>query len=1147
MKGLADRLLPYALAFFSSLCIMVLELVASRLVGQHVGMSLSVWTCVIGVILGGICLGNVLGGRLADRAEPRKVLGPLYALGAALTLATLGMNALMGLVPSPSAESPLFLWDVRTIVIVTLDFLVPATVLGMISPTVAKIAVEQAARSGSAIGDVYFWGAIGSILGTFLAGFWLIYMAPTSIIVVAVAAALALLGAAMSGRQDLAALGLLPAFVLGLVGLATAALGFAVSWLAGMSELGDILVSAAIWVGIGGGALATLGLLAAAFAGPTGATLPGVIVAVGLGASCIGQVRSAVPNLSLGSTPMNVVTIAGAVLALVSALLAVRTLRAVTASSEGPAEVDQVGNAPPVRLRDLAALAFIASLGFMALEMVAGRLVQRHLGSSVYNWTSVIGVLLGGLSLGNLIGGKIADRVHDEKQASWLFMAASMLTLTILLLERKDMLDGLKNFVTHWGDAKIGSDTPHALISDAIEMKGYPWWFRVLSKTTVVFFLPAISMGTVSPIVAKLAVDRVKRSKRTGTAIGQVYAWGMVGSILGTFLTGFVLIDLLGTKGVLLAITALMALSATFLGSIVHAAWAGIPLGLLAMSLLPLSIFQNHRLFDFIREERGNAGIEETGIAYADESNYYYIKVENDPYVPRSPDPDEAALDDGQVLKKRTLVLDNLIHGYFLLGHPEHIEYDYEFIYAQVAHRVAVAKAKAAGQSEGQAAPLRTMFLGGGAYTFPRYLQHKYAGTSADVAEIDPGVTKANRVATGFLPEVPPYSALERTPEGQPFLRVDGVTIKLGPAKWPTPADFKDKDTASYEVEKERAEAEAHLMHSELEKSSFPTVKTTFGDARQFVERRQGRVKYDLIFGDAFNDFSVPWHLTTREFNEKLADLLAEDGVYMINIIDVYKSDRKAVAQGLADAEYKAVADTLREKAVPPSRCEGLAKKLVNALDDARLGVATWPIARAVATEFADDMALDAPDQAKVLEALKRVAEVIRGDKASMLDVVTSALQGEAELGKASIDELANAVVAREERFGQDQESLARVAVKSLTAGRYLGGFLSSWVETARLTFPHVYVFGTDDPPGAGLRETFVVAVSRQPLDVEDIGGRPGEPKFFLRSGKLFETRPYGDADLKALKVRARGITLTDDYAPVENLLAPVAATRGED
>ena len=76
----------------------------------------------------------------------------------------------------------------------------------MIGPVVAKIAVEQAKRSGSALGDVYFWGAIGSIVGTFLAGFVLIYVAPTSTIVTVVAFGLALLAGCL--LRDRAAMGL---------------------------------------------------------------------------------------------------------------------------------------------------------------------------------------------------------------------------------------------------------------------------------------------------------------------------------------------------------------------------------------------------------------------------------------------------------------------------------------------------------------------------------------------------------------------------------------------------------------------------------------------------------------------------------------------------------------------------------------------------------------------------------------------------------------------------------------------------------------------------------------------------------------------------------------------------------------------------
>ena len=96
---------------------------------------------MIGIILAGICLGNVLGGRLADRVEPRRAVGPLFALGSLLTLGSLWVNAKVGhILPDPDQIN----WELRTVLVVVLDFLVPATVLGMVGPVVAKMAVEQA-------------------------------------------------------------------------------------------------------------------------------------------------------------------------------------------------------------------------------------------------------------------------------------------------------------------------------------------------------------------------------------------------------------------------------------------------------------------------------------------------------------------------------------------------------------------------------------------------------------------------------------------------------------------------------------------------------------------------------------------------------------------------------------------------------------------------------------------------------------------------------------------------------------------------------------------------------------------------------------------------------------------------------------------
>jgi MFS family permease len=537
MNGPGLRALPYLLSFFSSLCIMVLELVASRLVARHVGGSLIVWTSVIGIMLGGICLGNVLGGRLADRVVPRRAIGPLYGLGALMVLLCLWVNAVVGLTPGLDSLP----WDLRTLVVVTLNFLVPGTILGMISPVVAKMAVEQASKPGSAVGYVYMLGAIGSIVGTFLAGFYLMYLAPTSTIVTLIAAAYCLLAAMLfpGAARGVAAIG-------------------------------------AVTLGVGG----YLSALSARGA------LPGI------------------PFDAVGSAPIDLAAqgliLVGHALTLVLAIMSVSRIsgeRAEYAGAEanlGPIDPDPNPMGARTTLWDLAALSFLASLAFMALEMVAGRLVTRHTGSSIYGWTSVIGVLLGGLSLGNFLGGKVADHVRSEKKASWLFLAASVLTACVLLAESPPrwLVRNPIGYFFQGADPSPLAGGEGAFLHQALGMTGYPWWFRILFWTTVVFFVPALTMGTVSPVVAKLAVDRLQRARRTGTAIGQVYAWGMVGSILGTFLTGFFLIDLLGTKGLILALSALLALAAFVLGGVIHAIWAGIPIGLCLIAFLPVPYLQ---------------------------------------------------------------------------------------------------------------------------------------------------------------------------------------------------------------------------------------------------------------------------------------------------------------------------------------------------------------------------------------------------------------------------------------------------------------------------------------------------------------------------------------------------------------------------
>ncbi len=73
-----------------------------------------------------------------------------------------------------------------------------------------------------------------------------------------------------------------------------------------------------------------------------------------------------------------------------------------------------------------------------------------------------------------------------------------------------------------------------------------------------------------------------------------------------------------------------------------------------------------------------------------------------------------------------------------------------------------------------------------------------------------------------------------------------------------------------------------------------------------------------------------------------------------------------------------------------------------------------------------------------------------------------------------------------------------------------------------------------------------MVVASMKPLDLKELGSRFDDPKFYTK-GKRTEPKPYGPEDEKVVANRSRNIILSDDYAPVENLLAPVAETRGDD
>jgi spermidine synthase len=388
-------------------------------------------------------------------------------------------------------------------------------------------------------------------------------------------------------------------------------------------------------------------------------------------------------------------------------------------------------------------IVFISSGCIMILELVAGRIVAPYVGVSLYTWTSIIGVVLAGISLGNYLGGLLADRHASLRLLGSIFMFAGLSSLGILAVD------------------VLGKLTPG----------DWPIILEILVLVAALFFVPSVILGTISPIVAKLAVRDLAR---TGRTVGSIYAAGTVGSIVGTFATGFLLISWLGTHAIVWGVAVLLlGLGLLFLLS--RRSWWLLPVLLVLVGGTVAAAKLGWLLGPCTRE-----------------TNYFCIKVS------------EREEEDGTLV--RVLTLDRLIHSYTSLDDPTRLVYGYEQMYAE-------ATAYRASQDD----HLRALFIGGGGYTFPKYMEVIHPGSDIHVIEIDPGVTE---VAYEYL-------GLRR-----------------------------DTEIVSYNE-----------------------------DARLYLEREPA-ASYDLVMGDAFNDFSVPYHLTTREFNDRVQAWLADDGLYVVNIVD---------------------------------------------------------------------------------------------------------------------------------------------------------------------------------------------------------------------------------------------------------------------
>ncbi|MDQ4039488.1 MAG: fused MFS/spermidine synthase [Actinomycetota bacterium] len=190
----ARALPPYAaaaLVFGSSAAVLVLEITSLRLIAPYVGITLETNTAVIGFALAAIALGAWAGGRVADIRNPRALIGPLLLAGGALVLLITPTVRFVaeGVGPSAAASVALLLAAVTVFA--------PAALLSAVPPMVVKLQLASLSETGTVVGRLSGISTLGAIVATFLTGFVLVVLIPTSVILLSTGGLLALGGIAM--------------------------------------------------------------------------------------------------------------------------------------------------------------------------------------------------------------------------------------------------------------------------------------------------------------------------------------------------------------------------------------------------------------------------------------------------------------------------------------------------------------------------------------------------------------------------------------------------------------------------------------------------------------------------------------------------------------------------------------------------------------------------------------------------------------------------------------------------------------------------------------------------------------------------------------------------------------------------------------
>jgi spermidine synthase len=315
---------------------------------------------------------------------------------------------------------------------------------------------------------------------------------------------------------------------------------------------------------------------------------------------------------------------------------------------------------------------FVCGALVMIYEIIGSRILSPYIGTSTYTWTSLIGVILAALSLGYWLGGKWADKIPDVKILAFvIFIAGGLVGVTIFV----------KDFLLAF-----------------IAQNSLPLEIKSVLAALLLFAPASVFLGFVTPYAVKL---KTKSLDETGETVGRLYALSTIGSIVGTFSAGFLLIPFVGSTRTLYLIA-----GSLFLLSVSLAPFAVTRLKIGLLIIFTFGILTNEGLTLFQRQQMNFRDIDTqySRVQIFDTTHkktgrqMRVMKI--DPFIYQS----SMFLDNGEPASE--------YHKYYHL--IRHFKPDFD----------------------------KTLMIGGAGYSFPKEYLETYPQAKIDVVEIDPQMTE---------------------------------------------------------------------------------------------------------------------------------------------------------------------------------------------------------------------------------------------------------------------------------------------------------------------------------------------------------------------------------------------------------------------